>query len=50
MEKKWIMKDRGDSELVQRLAGELGVSESLANLMVQRKITSPAEANSFFNP
>ncbi|HQB36175.1 MAG TPA: DHH family phosphoesterase, partial [Bacteroidales bacterium] len=50
MEKKWIMKDRGDSELVQRLAGELGVSESLANLMVQRNITSPAEANSFFNP
>lgn len=50
MEKKWIMKDRGDSELVQRLAGELGVSESLANLMVQRKITSSAEANSFFNP
>ena len=50
MEKKWIMKDRGDSELVQRLAGELGVSESLANLMVQRKITIPAEANSFFNP
>lgn len=50
MEKKWIMKDRGDSELVQRLAGELGVSESLANLMVQRKITSPAGANSFFNP
>ena len=26
------------------------MSESLANLMVQRKITSPAEANSFFNP
>lgn len=50
MEKKWVIKDRGDSGLIQRLAGELGVSESLANLMVQRKITSPAEANTFFNP
>jgi single-stranded-DNA-specific exonuclease len=50
MEKKWIIKERGDSGLVKQLAEDLGVSESLANLMVQRKITSPAEAQKFFNP
>ena len=50
MEKKWIIKEKGDSGLVRQLAGDLGVSESLANLMVQRKITTPGEAQKFFNP
>ena len=50
MEKKWIIKERGDSGLVKQLALDLDVSESLANLMVQRKITTPGEAQKFFNP
>ena len=50
MEKKWIIKERGDNVTVKQLAGELGVSESLANLMIQRNITTPEEAHAFFNP
>jgi single-stranded-DNA-specific exonuclease len=50
MEKKWIIKERGDSVVVKQLAGVLGVSESLASLMVQRSITSSEEAHAFFNP
>jgi single-stranded-DNA-specific exonuclease len=50
MEKKWIIKERGDSVVVKQLANSLAVSESLANLMVQRNITTPEEANTFFNP
>ena len=50
MEKRWVIKERGDSAVVKQLAGALGVSESLANLMVQRNITSPDEARAFFNP
>ncbi|MCX6302501.1 MAG: single-stranded-DNA-specific exonuclease RecJ [Bacteroidia bacterium] len=50
MEKKWIIKERGDNVVVKQLAGVLGVSESLANLMVQRSITSSEEAHAFFNP
>ncbi|OFY64126.1 MAG: single-stranded-DNA-specific exonuclease RecJ [Bacteroidetes bacterium RBG_13_43_22] len=50
MEKKWIIKERGDSNVVRQLAGALGVSESLANLMVQRNINSPEEARTFFKP
>ena len=50
MEKKWIIKERGDNVAVKQLAGELGVSESLANLMIQRNITTPEEAHTFFNP
>jgi single-stranded-DNA-specific exonuclease len=50
MEKRWVIKERGDSIVVKQLAVALGVSESLANLMVQRNITSPQEANAFFTP
>ena len=50
MEKRWIVKDKGDIAVVKQLAGTLGVSESLANLMVQRNITSPDEAKAFFRP
>ena len=50
MEKKWIIKENGDSSVVKHLAAELGVSDSLANLMVQRNITTGEEARAFFNP
>jgi len=50
MEKRWVIKERGESSVVKQLAGALGVSESLANLMVQRNITTSEEAQAFFNP
>jgi single-stranded-DNA-specific exonuclease len=50
MEKRWVVKDKEDAAVVKRLAGALGVSESLANLMVQRNISTAEEATSFFNP
>lgn len=50
MEKRWVVKEKGDSEVVKHLAAALGVSESLANLMTQRNISSAEEATAFFNP
>jgi len=50
MEKIWVMRERGESAVVKQLAASLGVSESLANIMVQRNITTPEEADTFFNP
>jgi single-stranded-DNA-specific exonuclease len=50
MEKRWVLKEKGDTAVVKRLAGALCVSESLANLMAQRNISSADEAKSFFNP
>jgi len=50
MEKKWIIKEKGDNVVVRQLAGALGVTESLANLMVQRNIKTPADAHTFFHP
>jgi single-stranded-DNA-specific exonuclease RecJ len=44
------VKEKGDTAVVKQLAGALGVSESLANLMAQRNISSADEANAFFNP
>jgi single-stranded-DNA-specific exonuclease len=50
MEKRWVVKEKGDSAVVKQLSGALGVSESLANLMAQRNISSADEAAVFFNP
>jgi single-stranded-DNA-specific exonuclease len=50
MERRWILKERGEIAVVKALATVLGVSESLATLMVQRSITTPEEAHAFFNP
>lgn len=50
MEKRWVLKEKGEPAVVKQLAGALGVPESLANLMVQRGITSAGEAKAFFNP
>jgi len=50
MEKSWVVINKGDIAVVKQLAVSLGVSESLANLMVQRNITSAEEAKAFFNP
>jgi single-stranded-DNA-specific exonuclease len=50
MEKKWVIKESGESAVVKHLSGDLGVSYSLANLMVQRNITTAGEAHAFFNP
>ena len=50
MEKRWVVKEKGDVDIIQQLALSLGVSEALANLMLQRGITSKSEANAFFNP
>lgn len=50
MDKKWVVKESGDSVVVKQLASVLGVSDSLANLMVQRGITTKEEADIFFSP
>ncbi|MFH0842427.1 MAG: single-stranded-DNA-specific exonuclease RecJ [Bacteroidota bacterium] len=50
MDKKWLIKEKGDNVVVRQLAEALGVTESLANLMVQRNIKTPADALTFFHP
>jgi len=50
LDKKWIVKEPGNPALVRQLTSELGVDQTLANLLVQRSIKSQAEARSFLRP
>ncbi len=50
MQKKWIVKEQGDKETVAHLSKVLNLDESLANLLVQRGISTFEEARSFFRP
>lgn len=50
MEKRWIIKERGDEKMIGHLARELNIDHHLANLLVQRGIHSFDEAKAFFRP
>lgn len=50
MEKKWILKEQGDENQVKALAAELNIDEVLANILIQRGVTSFEEARMFFRP
>jgi len=50
MEKRWVIKEAADATTVAQLALELGIDNVLAQLLVQRGISSFEEAKSFFRP
>jgi len=50
MEKRWVYKEQGDPELVNRLATELSIEPVLAMLLVQRGVRTYDEAKRFFRP
>lgn len=50
LEKKWIVKEQGNPAVVRALSSELGIDQVLANLLVQRNITTADRAREFFRP
>lgn len=50
IEKKWIVKEQGNPAAVRALSAELGIDQVLANLLVQRNITTAERAREFFKP
>ncbi len=50
VEKKWILKETAEAETVSQLSSELGVDPVLAELLVQRGISTFQQARSFFRP
>jgi single-stranded-DNA-specific exonuclease len=50
MNKNWIIKAAGDDEKIKSLAGELGIELPLAQLLIQRNITTFQKAREFFRP
>jgi single-stranded-DNA-specific exonuclease len=50
MQKRWVIKEKGDTVLVGQLAKDLAVNETIASLLVQRGINSYDKARQFFRP
>lgn len=50
MDKCWVLKPTGDPERVKELSNALGIDKPLANLLVQRGVTTYEEARTFFRP
>lgn len=50
MEKYWKIKERGNPEIIGKLATELNINQVLANLLVQRGINTFDDAKAFFRP
>ena len=50
VEKKWILRECADRQAVRQLSSELGVDPVLAELLVQRGVTTFQQARSFFRP
>ncbi len=50
IEKRWVEKKSGDSEIVESLSRALNIDQVLSNLLVQRGISNYDEAKSFFRP
>ncbi len=48
--KKWVLKPQADPVQVAELGYAAGLPPQLANLLLQRGVTTPEEAHSFFNP
>ena len=49
-EKRWILREDYDKEVVNKLAEALGVDEIIATLLVERGVTTFEEARCFFRP
>jgi len=50
MDKKWIVKTQGDYKLVENMANDLNINKVLANMLVQKGISTFDQAKSFFRP
>lgn len=50
IDKSWIVKEQGNPAIVRELSSNLGIGEVLANLLVQRNITSSQAARTFLRP
>ncbi len=50
MQKRWVLKARGNPDKVAALSAELGIGPVLAELLVQRGVNTFEEAKDFFRP
>jgi single-stranded-DNA-specific exonuclease len=50
MEKRWVLKPQGNQEAINALAASLNINYILANLLVQRGVSTFEQAKKFFRP
>jgi single-stranded-DNA-specific exonuclease len=50
MEKRWVLKDLANEEIIKKLSEGLNIDNVLANLLAQRGVNSFIEAKDFFRP
>jgi single-stranded-DNA-specific exonuclease len=50
MQKRWVIKPKGDPARVNQLSKDLNINKVLANLLVQRGINNYEEAKKYFRP
>jgi len=50
MEKRWVLKEQAEREVVKRLSKALNINERLCSLLAQRNITTFEGAKKFFRP
>ena len=50
MNKNWVLKSSGDENVISSLSRELGIERPLAQLLVQRGVTTFKEAKDYFRP
>lgn len=50
MDKRWVVKTISDQNVVNKLSTELSIDHILANLLIQRGVTTYEEAKAFFRP
>ena len=50
MQKRWVIKEETEQQIIIKLIEELGVSKPIANILGQREITNFTEAKAYFRP
>lgn len=50
MKKNWIIKNAAREDEVESLSSEIKLEKSLVNLLIQRGVKTPEQANAFFQP
>lgn len=50
MNKNWVIKEPGNTNIVQQLMEALGIERPIANLLVQRGVHTYEQARAFFRP
>lgn len=50
MQKRWVLKPKNSNKKIEKLQSELGVSDIVANLLVNREVETFEQAKLFFRP